>query len=338
MVVISMRDIKQLTSLIDCLEYYLDYCLSHDESETTIIGKKCLLSRFVLWCSLNDIENINEITLAVVEEYRLYARKNYKGKKGEPIQSESLRNIITAVKVFIKRMYFSEILDHDPLGRLELPKKPRRVPKNILSPEDIEKIFEQPLLYGDKGLRDRAILETFYSCALRRLELIHLEIHHIDFDKQEVRVEQGKGNIDRIVPISERALECLTFYLNNIRPKLATLASGSTLFLNNSGRAFQKCRMSELVTKYILLSGVATGGSCGTLRHSAATHMLEEGADLRYIQEFLGHADISTTQIYTHVSKKKLHKVYKSSHPSAMTSLSIAMRKFFQAASKRKEA
>jgi integrase/recombinase XerD len=140
------------------------------------------------------------------------------------------------------------------------------------------------------------------------------------------------------VPISERALECLTFYLDNIRPKLATLASGSTLFLNNSGRAFQKCRMSELVTKYILLSGVATGGSCGTLRHSAATHMLEEGADLRYIQEFLGHADISTTQIYTHVSKKKLHKVYKSSHPSAMTSLSIAMRKLFQAASKRKEA
>lgn len=125
MVVISMRDIKQLKSLIDCLEYYLDYCLSHDESESTIIGKKCLLSRFVLWCSLNDIENIDGITLAVVEEYRLYARKNCKGKKGEPIQSESLRNIITAVKVFVKRMYFSEILDHDPLGRLELPKKPR---------------------------------------------------------------------------------------------------------------------------------------------------------------------------------------------------------------------
>jgi len=333
-----MRDIKQLTRLIDCLEYYLDYCLSHDESESTIIGKKCLLSRFVLWCSLNDIENINEITLPVVEEYRLYARKNYKGKKGEPIQSESLRNIITAVKVFVKRMYFSEILDHDPLGRLELPKKPRRVPKNILSPDEVEKLFEQPLLYGDIGLRDRAILEVFYSCALRRFELISLQLQHIDFVKLEVRVEQGKGNIDRIVPISERACECLTFYIDNIRPKLATLSSGSTVFLNNSGRVFQKCRMSELVTKYLLLSGVATSGSCGTLRHSAATHMLEEDADLRYIQEFLGHADISTTQIYTHVSKKKLHKVYQSSHPSAMSSLSTAIRNFFQITSMTKEA
>ena len=140
------------------------------------------------------------------------------------------------------------------------------------------------------------------------------------------------------MPISERALECLTFYIDNIRPKLATLASGSTLFLNKSGRSFQKCRMSELVTKYILLSGIANGGSCGTLRHSVATHMLEEGDDLRYIQEFLGHTDISTTQIYTHVSKKKLHKVYKSCHPSAMTLLSIAMRNFFQAASKAKKA
>lgn len=189
-------------------------------------------------------------------------------------------------------MYFSEILDHDPLGRLELPKTPRRVPKNILSADDIEKIFEQPLLYGDTGLRDRAILEVFYSCALRRLELIDLEIHHIDFDKQEVRVEQGKGNIDRIVPISERALECLTFYLDNIRPKLATLAtlatlaSGSTLFLNNSGRAFQKCRISELVPKYILLSGVATGGSCGTLRHSAATTCKKKALTLDTFKNF----------------------------------------------------
>lgn len=332
-----MRDITQLRRLIDCLDYYLDYCLSHDESEATITGKRCLLNRFILWCSLNDIEYIDEITLPVVEEYRLYARKNYKGKKGELIQSESLRNIITAVKVFIKRMYFSEILEHDPLGRLELPKKPRRVPKNILSPDEIERVFEMPLLHGDTGLRDRAILEVFYSCALRRKEIIQLQLHEIDFDKMEVRVEQGKGNIDRIVPISERASMCLKFYIDYIRPKFATLASGTTVFLNNSGRAFKKCRMSELVTKYILQSGVATSGSCGTLRHSAATHMLEENADLRYIQEFLGHADISTTQIYTHVSKKKLHKVYNASHPSAMSSLSETMVKFIQALSLKKQ-
>jgi integrase/recombinase XerD len=336
-----MRDIKQLSNVLDCLEYYLDYCLSHDESDATITGKKCLLSRFVLWCSLNEIEDINEVTLTVVDEYRLYARKNYKGKKGQPIQSESLRNIITAIRVFIRRMYFCEILDHDPLGRLELPKKPRRVPKNILSTDDIEKVFEQPLLHGDTGLRDRAILEVFYSCALRRCELIKLQRDDIDFIKMELRVEQSKGNNDRIVPISDRACQCLSFYLKNIRPKLSKrvkFSSDETVFLNNSGRAFKKCRMSELATKYILLSGVAKSGSCGTFRHSAATHMLEEDADLRYIQEFLGHADISTTQIYTHVSKKKLHKVYKTSHPSAMSSLSLAMREFFQPASMIKEA
>lgn len=310
------------TSLVDCLAYYLDYCLAHEQSLETIKGKKCILERFLLWCFLNDKTLITDVDLLFVEDYRIYAKQNYKGRTGQPIISESLRNIITAIHTFVKCMYLLEVLPNDPLGRIELPKKPRRIPKNILSYSDVEKVFEHTLLFGDKGLRDRAILETFYAAGVRRNELIHLTIKDINFELHELRVTQGKGNKDRIVPISQRVEDCLTYYLSVIRPKLATISTDNTLFINNSGRMYSPSRMSELVSKYIINSGASLEGSCGTFRHTAATHMLEAGADLRYIQEFLGHADISTTQIYTFVSNKKLHEVYNATHPSVLKPLS----------------
>lgn len=311
-----MREVKEILTLVDGLQYYLDHCFSHDIEASTINGKKCLLERFVLWCLVNDVVLLKDINLALVNEYRLFARQNYKGKTGEPIQKNSLRNIMTAIKVFIRCLYMNEILDVDPLGRLELPKAAKRVPSNVLEKHQVTKVFEIPLLYGDKGMRDRAILETFYASGVRRKELINLRVSDINFEKGELLVFKGKGDSDRKVPIAPRTLMWLKYYIDHIRPKLIRIHSGEQLFLNSVGKPFTESAMSSLVSKYIKAAGYDEMGSCNTFRHSAATHMLEGGASLRYIQEFLGHASISTTQIYTKVSIKQLHIVYGDSHPA----------------------
>tara|TARA_B110000211_G_scaffold225209_1_gene277120 strand:+ start:5192 stop:6160 length:969 start_codon:yes stop_codon:yes gene_type:complete len=308
---------KKPTSLVDCMEYYLDYCLSHDQSEETIKGKRCYLERFILWCLLYEITEIKDIDTHLVNDYRLYARKNYFGKKGEAIQKETLRNIITTIKVFVHKLYLCEVIEHDQLGRLELPKKPRRLPKVVLSEQEVKQVINMATPVGNKGIRDSAILNTFYASALRRKELIKLKIEDIDFEKKELTVQCGKGDHQRIVPIGQEALDAILKYLKETRPYLIKRHTDSTLFLNANGKAFPPGNMSDLVNKYILEAGVAESGSCCALRHSAATHMLENGADIRFIQEFLGHADISTTQIYTHVVITKLHKVYDKCHPAA---------------------
>ena len=304
-------------SLVACLEYYLDYCLSHDQSTETIKGKRCYLERFVLWCLLYDVTEIKDVHIHLVNEYRLYARKNYLGKKGEPIQKETLRNIITAIKVFVHKLYLCEVIAHDLLGRLELPKKPRRLPKDVLSEPQVQQVIDMATMGGQKGIKDEAILKTFYASALRRKEMVRLKVEDINFEKKELTVQCGKGDHQRIVPIGQPALDAIIRYLKEVRPYLIRRYSDTTLFLRSDGRAITPCNMSELVSKYIIESGVAESGSCCALRHSAATHLLEHGADIRYIQEFLGHADISTTQIYTHVAIKKLHEVYDACHPAA---------------------
>jgi integrase/recombinase XerD len=311
--------INKPTSLMDCFDMYLDYCHAHFLSEQTIHGKDCYLKRFILWCFVNDIQTVEELTLPVAEAYLSFARRNYYGKSGKPIVVETLRNIMTQVKVFVEKLYIMEVLERNALDRLELPKKPRRLPKNILSKQEVLKVFNYTLLFGSIGMRDRVILEVFYAAAIRRKELVELQVSSLHLDvpgAEKIHIVQGKGGIDRMVPISPRAVAWLKYYLDIIRPQLNNFNTDNTLFISTRGTAFSLVRMSSLVSKYLHGSGVCNKGSCGTFRHTAATHMLEEGADLRYIQEFLGHADISTTQIYAKVSNKKLFEVYHNTHPS----------------------
>lgn len=307
------------TGLIECLESYLEYCQAHYLSNETIEGKACYLKRFILWCMVNDIERIDEVTLPVAEKYLSYARRNYQGRTGGLISRDTLRNIMTQVKVFIEKLYLMEILDKHLLDRLELPKKTRRLPQNVLSQKEVLKVFNYAMLFGFIGLRDRVILETFYASGIRRKELINLTLKSLKITSAKhakIHICQGKGGVDRFVPISPRCVAWLNYYLDVIRPQLIGFETDETLFLTQKGMAFTPGRMSALVSKYLCGSGVSEKGSCCTYRHTAATHMLEVGADLRYIQRYLGHADISTTQIYTYVSDIKLNEVYRKTHPS----------------------
>jgi integrase/recombinase XerD len=182
--------------------------------------------------------------------------------------------------------------------------------------EEIEVILEQPLLFGVKGLRDRAILECFFTTGIRRGELVKLNVDDIDFNGRMVRVH-GKGKKERLVPISLRGCEWLAFYLGKIRPTFAFIGSGKALFLANNGKRYVPGKLSYMASQYVKLAGFDRKGACHLFRHNTATTMLDNGADLRHIQEMLGHASILTTQIYTHVSRKKLTQVYNDTHPLA---------------------
>ena len=175
-----------------------------------------------------------------------------------------------------------------------------------------------PAVGNAMGLRDRAILETFYSTGMRRMELIGLSVHSIDLERGTVMIRQGKGKKDRMIPIGERAMAWIEKYRDSSRPELAIGRDDGTLFLSNLGKAFTPNRITQLVREYVDKAALGKRGSCHLFRHTMATLMLENGADIRFIQAMLGHAKLDTTQIYTQVSIRKLKAIHTATHPGRL--------------------
>jgi integrase/recombinase XerD len=167
------------------------------------------------------------------------------------------------------------------------------------------------------GIRDRAMMETFYCTAMRCGELVRLQVYDLEFERGVIKIRQGKGRKDRIVPIAERAQSWIEKYLHDIRPDWVAKTNESTLFVSNNGRPFIRNSVSGLVRGYIKKAEIPKKGACHLLRHSAATLMMENGADIRALQMLLGHENINTTQIYTHVSIQRLKEVHQKTHPAA---------------------
>lgn len=164
----------------------------------------------------------------------------------------------------------------------------------------------------------RAILETLFANGVRRGELLPVQIEDVDFQKQLLRVNHGNGRKELIVPIRQLAFEWLAVYISKVRPAISFVDSGNTLFLANNGKAYKPGKLSEMVSRYIRLAGIKRFGACHLFRHITATTILDNGADLRHVQEMFSHASISTTQIYTHVRGQKLTEVYQKTHPSSL--------------------
>ena len=168
------------------------------------------------------------------------------------------------------------------------------------------------------GLRDRTLPEVFYSTGMRRMELAQLKLYDLDIERGTVMVRQGKGKKDRMIPIGERALAWVGKYLADARPKLVQEPDDGTLFLTNLSAAFTPNRLTQLVRDYVDKAELGKTGACHLFRHTMATLMLENGADIRFIQEMLGHAELSTTQIYTQVSIRKLKEIHTATHPARL--------------------
>ena len=187
---------------------------------------------------------------------------------------------------------------------------------HVPSREEIERVMAQTLLHGEKGIRDRAILETLYSTGIRRAELIALKLYDLDLPHGALLVRQGKGQKDRYVPLGSRAIRWIRRYLDEVWPELVIEPDEGHVYLHEFGEPFEKNRLSDLVKKFWRAAGVDKTGSCHQFRHAMATQMLENGADIRHIQAILGHAQLTTTQIHTHVTINALKEVHARTHPA----------------------
>jgi len=308
------------------VEKYLEWMIGKGYSEYTASSRWYELRYFIVWSEERGIGDATEVTTAILERYRTWLHHRRLGD-GRAYTSRAQYSRLMSLRGFFKWLKKEKKMAVNPALEMEMPKVGKPLPRNILSKEEMELVLEQVNPEGKMGLRDRAVLEVFYSTGLRRSELRRLLVDDIDMERGVVFVREGKGKKDRVVPIGERALHWVVRYLDELRGRLARLPDEGVLFLNKLGKAMSDDNLSYMAGQYVGAAGLGKKGSCHLFRHTMATLMLEGGADIRYIQEMLGHARLETTQIYTKVSIRKLKEVYERTHPGAKLSSSRAGRK-----------
>jgi integrase/recombinase XerD len=295
---------------------FTDWMGAHGYSPRTVENRQRMLAHLVTWLDERGVTRPGEVTRPMLERYQRWLF-HYRKANGDPLTFRSQSQRLLPVRAFFKWAARQHHLVHNPASELELPKVERRLPKPALTISEAETVLAQPDLTTAAGVRDRAILETLYSTGIRRAELAGLAVFDIDQERRTLLVRQGKGRKDRLIPIGERALAWIDRYLTEVRSQWAREPDDGTLFLTANGTGFSLDRLTQLARGYVQASGVGKQGACHLFRHTLATLMLEGGADLRYVQQMLGHADISTTQIYTHVSIRHLQAIHAATHPAA---------------------
>jgi len=289
--------------LNNLIEEFLRYLLiDKGYSSNTIESYKRDLIKFLEY---NKNKNINNIT---IEELKEYVKKLSKDKLNE----KSISRNISCLKSFYKFLVIENIIESNPAETLYIPKIKKSLP-NILTEDEVISLLDINLT-DSYSYRNKAMLELIYSTGLRVSELVNLKLSDIDLNEDIVRTV-GKGSKERVVPIGEFASESLKIYINNYRSSMLKKYNNDYLFLNNHGNIMTRQGFFKIIKNIAKEKGINKDLSPHTLRHSFASHLLKYGADLRTIQELLGHSDISTTQIYTHISNEKLKENYKDFHP-----------------------
>jgi len=275
-------------------------------TDNTILGYGRDLIGFLAYCRAKKIVSLHQIDPVLIQQYMVTITKNNKAES-------SVKRALAAVKMFLRFCELTGLTEDDFTTVLEGPKLWQRLPV-ICGKEQVIKLLNAPDLAEPFYLRDRAMLELLYATGMRADELAHIKQTDLNLDIGYLRCI-GKGKKERIIPVGRIALEAVSEYLLKLRPKLAKPGSGSWLLLSRTGRAMSRIEIWRLVKKYALRAGIPKKLTVHTLRHCFATHLLEGGADLRSIQEMLGHADIATTQIYTQVDQQRLCSIHKKYHP-----------------------
>ena len=258
------------------------------------------------------IQNIAAADKQVLADYQATVYlQTHKGKPLSPV-TQGIRLI--AVHAFYRYLLKYQYVTYDPSAHLELPKAPDQLPRNILSKKEIGEILSAPDIETTLGLRNRAILEVLYTTAIRASELCNLAVNDLNLSGRELRINQGKGGKDRMVPLGEMAADFIEIYLNEARPKLAA-SNQSLLFVTNHGKRIDLKSLERIVGRCCQKAGIKKAITPHCLRHTCATHLLKGKADIRQIQKLLGHASIASTQVYTRVEISDLKQVLKRHHP-----------------------
>ncbi|MBU8902433.1 MAG: site-specific tyrosine recombinase XerD [Victivallales bacterium] len=291
------------------LEKFLAYlALERALSRNTISAYNSDLESFIIWLKNNNINSFEDIRRNYIHDYLAEL-------KDSGLETATLARRLVAIKMFFRFMFQEKIISKDITNVMDSPKLWQLLP-DFLSSTEVDALMnafprsgKYPLIF-----RNRTILEIMYACGLRVSECASLTLASVKFDDETIRVK-GKGNKERLVPIGKTALRVLDRYLSEIRPQLVKNQMEATLFLSRNGKKLDREWIWKIVKEAANIAGINKNIHPHTLRHSFASHLLENGADLRVIQEMLGHADISTTQIYTHVNQKQLLDIHHKFHP-----------------------
>ncbi|MYU57930.1 site-specific tyrosine recombinase XerD [Ligilactobacillus salivarius] len=288
---------------------YLHYLkVERGLSENTIASYGIDLKLFLEYLRKNEIPSFKQVNKEVIVNYMQSEKNNNKA-------NSSILRSVSSLRKFFQYLAQEKIIEKDPMLLIDTPKKKQHLPQ-VLTKEEVEKLLHSPNTGQVLGLRDRAMLELMYATGLRISEIINLKLEDLHLTMGTLQT-LGKGHKERIVPVGDEAIKWINRYLEEARPKLLKQKRSNYLFLNFHGNNLTRQGVWKNLKAEVRKAGIQKNITPHTLRHSFATHILENGADLRIVQELLGHADISTTQIYTHLSNKQLADIYNRAHPRA---------------------
>lgn len=296
---------------------FLEWMRVRNYSARTVENNEASLRFFVSWCEARSLLRPAEVTKPILERYQrhLYLLMRPDGRPQLSFRSQHVR--LTAVRGFFKWLVRQNALPSNPASELDLPRLPHRLPRDVLTAEEVERVLAQPDIRTAVGQRDRAILELLYSTGVRRSELVSIRLSDVDHERGTMLIREGKGRRDRMVPVGERALAWVERYTRDVRPDLVVPPDCGALFLTTLGEQLTPDFLTQQVRRFVLAAELGKSGSCHLFRHTMATLMLEGGADVRYIQEMLGHVHLDSTEVYTRVSIRKLRAIHSATHPGA---------------------
>lgn len=307
------------SALASALQRFCTYMSVRNYSPFTIEHRRSTLTLFVRWLTERRIDRAEEVTPEILEAYRRRLFAHRKADGGALALRTQMARLI-AVRAFFRWLAKEKLVASNPAAELELPRGEKRLPATILSEDEVDAVLSVPDTATALGLRDRAIMETLYITGMRRLELTRLRLGDVDDARRLILIRKGKGSKDRYVPTGERLLVWLAAYRRFSRPQLAGEVQTDALFVNSRGAALQPKKLTARTSAHVTAANLSKKGACHLFRHAAATHMLEHGAVIRFIQAMLGHESLDTTRIYTHVSIGPLAAVHAATHPGAVLS------------------
>lgn len=306
------EELKEIEVLI---EKYVQDRKRQGYSEKTEVNDRWGLEWFVKYLKKQDVKNISEISCEILCRYQRYLYEAI-GSHGKSLSLPSQTNLLIHVRTWFQWLTRKEYVMADPSSVLILPKIKQSLPKNILSPKEIEKVLNVPNVESELGLRDRAVMELLYGSGLRNKEVTGLKVYDVNLQEQEVFVNNGKGGKDRVVPLGEIACKYVELYLKQVRWNLlGKREDEGNLFLTDEGKKLGRSLINMIVKTRAKQAGIKKRGTAHGMRHAFATHLLKAGANLRYIQALLGHKNLETTQIYTHVEVSDLKRELRRCHP-----------------------